>query len=475
MSITRRVFLKASAAVAVPIFVSSKVFGANETINIGVIGLGIRGTQSHVPEFSKLSGVRVTALADPDKTRTASTLKTMQEKGLNHQIDQYEDMRRVFDRTDIHAVSIATMNHWHALATIWACQAGKHVYVEKPLSHFIWEGRQMVNAAKKYNRIVQHGTQLRSCPSIVEAIKWTKAGNLGKILYVTAFANKVRQSIGKRQEPLPLPNDFNYDLWCGPAQADPIYRNKIQYDCSFTWNMGDGESLNQGVHQIDVARWLLGIEGMPKRTLSMGGRFLFNDAGDVPNTQIIYYDYPDVPILYSTYNLSESKNSKKAENFRFTSVGITIDCENGWVGISHSPYCVAYDKNDKIIQKWSTGGDHFQNFVNAVRNGNNNDLASDVLCGHLSTRIGHAGNISYRLGERANVSEQKKVVADYPYFAEMHERYLKHLAAHEIDPNETILGRWLECDTENECFVGNDDAYKFARGSYRKPYLIPNL
>ena len=480
MSISRRVFLKTSAlasmAVASPLLVPKSVFGANETIHVGIVGLGGRGTGAHVPAFSALPNVKVVALADPDKPRMAAAVKWMQEKNYSHQVDQYEDFRTMYDRDDIQAVGIATMNYWHGLNTIWACQAGKHVFCEKPLSHFIWEGRQMVNAARKYNRIVQHGTQLRSLGAVRDAIAWIKAGNLGKIKYITAYANKPRTSIGNRTEPLPLPEGLNYDLWCGPAQDGPIYRDRLQYDCSFTWNMGDGESSNQGVHQIDVARWVLDIDEMPRRVISLGGRFLFNDQGDVPNTQIIYYDYPEVPILYEVHNLRMAKNSNDVLRFRgFSQDGIVVDCEGGWVGIDHGAWCVAHDKEDKKIRSWNDGGDIFANFIDAVRAGNRDLLDADILEGQISTRIGHVGNISYRLGHKADVNTQKQAIEDYPLMVEMHKRYLDHIAAHDIDPSETILGEWLTCDTANECFVDNAEANRLVKGFYRNPYIVEDF
>ena len=478
MTLTRRNFLKATVAfgVATPFFIPQTVFGANETIHVGVVGLGNRGRASHVPDFSALPNVKVVALADPDKTRTAAAAKWIQEKNYSHKVDQYEDFREMYDRDDIQAVGVATMNYWHGLNTIWACQAGKHVFCEKPLAHFIWEGRQMVNAARKYNRIVQHGTQLRSLGAVREAIAWIKAGNLGKIKYITAYANKPRVPIGNRAEPLPLPEGFNYDLWCGPAQDDPLYRDRLQYDCSFTWNMGDGESLNQGVHQVDVARWVLDIEEMPRRVISLGGRFLFNDRGDVPNTQIIYYDYPDVPILYEVHNLRMAKDSNAVEKFRgFSQDGIVVDCEGGWVGIDHGARSIAYDKENKEIRSWNGGGNNFANFIDAVRAGNRALLDADVLEGQISTRIGHTGNISYRLGRKADVNTQKKAIENYPYMVEMHKRYLDHIAAHDIDPSETILGEWLVCDTVKECFVDNPEANRLAKGFYRAPYLVEEI
>src|SRR3990172_6060698 len=273
----RRDFIKSSLAAGITLALPfSRVRGADDRILVGVIGLGGRGSAAHVPSFEKQEGVTVAALSDPDKERTDAAAK-MIESNYSHKADQYIDMRRLLDRKDIDVIGNATQNYWHGLSTIWACQAGKHVYVEKPLSHYIWEGRQMVNAARKYDRLVQCGTQHRSEANIAAAIKWVQDGNLGKIKYITAFANKARSSCGKRATPLPIPDTVDCDLWCGPAKKLPIYRDMLQYDCSFDWNTGDGESCNQGVHEVDVARWCLGEELLPRRVMSIGGRFLFND------------------------------------------------------------------------------------------------------------------------------------------------------------------------------------------------------
>ena len=473
MILTRRNFMKATAAVGVaaPFFVPQSAFGANETVAVGIVGLGIRGAGEHLPRFARQANVKVVAMADPDMARTNAAVKKL-ETDFAQKADGYADMRKMFERKDIDAIGNATMNYWHGLATIWACEAGKHVYCEKPLSHFIWEGRQMVNAAEKYNRLVQCGTQNRSRQSTHDAMEYVKSGKLGKIKYITAFANKPRGHIGKRAEPLPIPATVDYDLWCGPAQDGPVYRNNLQYDCSFTWNMGDGESANQGVHEIDIARWVLGINELPRRVISLGGRFVWDDAGDVPNTQLIYYDYAEVPILYEVHNMRADKNpqSPAANTLGFTT-GIIVHCEAGKVYIDNGG-TAAFDAEDKRIASWGAGDTHFENFISAVRSGRKEDLNADVLVGHISTTICNAGNVSYRLGKKASVSEQKATIADVPLFGEMHERYLKHIAQHDVDPNTTILGPWLTCDPANECFKDNDEANKIVRGSYRNPYLV---
>jgi len=249
MSITRRQFVKGSAAAATalsfPMVASSRVLGANDEILMGQVGLGGRGRGAHIPLFEGQEGVTIVALSDPDRERMGAAAKLIEDK-FGHTAEQYQDMREMFDRKDLDCIGNATQNYWHGLSTIWACQRGKHVYVEKPLSHYIWEGRQMVNAARKYDVLVQCGTQHRSETNFEQAFAWIREGHLGKIKYLTAFANKPRNSCGKRDTPLEIPESVDYDLWCGPARKEPIYRNQLQYDCSFFWNTGDGESLPSG-------------------------------------------------------------------------------------------------------------------------------------------------------------------------------------------------------------------------------------
>ena len=475
MAMTRRQFVKrsvaAAAAISAPMVASSRVLGANDEILVGVVGLGGRGKGAHVPSFQKQKGVTVVALSDPDAQRVGSAAGMIESK-YGHKVEQYVDMREMFDRKDIDVIGNATQNYWHGLSTVWACQAGKQVYVEKPLSHYIWEGRQMVNAARKYDRIVQCGTQRRSQQNVAKAIKWIHEGHLGKIQYVTAFANKPRSSCGKRDTPLPIPETVDFDLWCGPAKKVPIFRDRLQYDCSFDWNTGDGESCNQGVHEVDVARWCLGETMLPKRVMSIGGRFVFNDACDVPNTQIIYYDFPTAPLLYELHNLRMAKGSNDIPTFHGERTGVVVQCEGGSVSLLRG---IAWDKEGKEVQKFSGGGDHFVNFIEAVRKGDRSHLNGEVEVGHLSTAICHTGNISCRVGQVASQKEQQAAVKDIPIFSEMHDRFLEHLAANEVDPNTATLGPWLDVDRENECFKGHTDANKLAHGFYREPFVVPDL
>ncbi len=475
MSLSRRRFLRhsaaATAALGFPMVASSRVLGANDDIAVGLIGLGGRGRGAHLPSFESQQGVTVVALSDPDRQRMGSAASIIQDK-YQRKVEQFTDMRRLLDLKQIDVIGNATQNYWHGLSTIWACQAGKHIYVEKPLSHYIWEGRQMVAAARKYDRIVQCGTQRRSQASIAAAIKWIREGNLGRIKYITAFANKARTSCGKRDTPLPIPETIDFDLWCGPAGKVPIYRNQLQYDCSFDWNTGDGESCNQGVHEMDVARWCLGETGLPRKVMSIGGRFLFDDACDVPNTQIIYYDFPTAPVLYEVHNLRKAKGSSESPDFRGERVGVVVDCEGGSVSLMRG---IAWDSDGKEIKRFSGGGDHFVNFIEAVRAGDREKLNAEVEVGHISTAVTHTGNISYRLGHVASQRDQRAAVRDIPIWNDMYDRFLAHLEANEIDPNTATLGPWLEVDRDNERFENSQEANRLVRGRYREPYVVPDL
>ncbi len=473
-AITRRGFLKgtvmAGAVMALP---SSRVRGANDRIRVGLIGCGGRGVGAHLPGFASQAGVVVVAVSDPDSQRTAAAAKTIETK-YGYKADQYADMRKLLDRKDIDVIANATQNYWHGLSTIWTCQAGKHTYVEKPLSHFIWEGRQMVNAARKYHRIAQCGTQHRSEVHFTEAIQWIRAGHLGKIKYVVAFDNKPRVSCGKRETPLPIPESIDYDLWCGPAKKLPIYRDRLQYDCSFDWNTGDGESCNQGVHEIDVARWCLGEEGLPRRVISLGGRFVFDDACDVPNAQIAYYDFATAPVLYEIHNLTKAKGSKEMPNFRGEGVGVIVECEGGSVSLYRG---VAWDKDGKEVKKFTGGGDHFVNFIDAVRKNDPKVLNADIQVGHVSTAVCHTGNISYRVGKKASRKQMQARLQDVPLFLPVFERFMEHLTAHGIDVNaKTVtLGPWLTVDAGNERFRNHAAANRLVRGMYRAPYTVPEV
>ena len=474
--LNRRQFVRgtaaASAVLAVPAFAPRHVLGANEEIRVGVVGCGIRG-RHHIERFARQSGVRVTAVCDPDRSRSAAEATRINQQYGNTPA-QFIDPRKMIERGELDVVAVATMQYWHALPTIWACQAGMDVYVEKPLAHYIAEGQRMVQAARKYKRLVQIGTQYRATGAVIDTIRFLQEGGLGKIQYVTAFANKPRTSIGLRDTPLPIPDSVDYDLWCGPADNGPIFRDRLQYDCSFTWDKGDGESCNQGVHEIDVARWLLNEPGLPRRVISVGGRFVFNDAGDVPNTQIIYYDYPSAPVLYEVHNLRAAKGSNEVPTFRGYHTDVCAQCEGGYAMVRSGHI---FDHDGNRVRTIGGGENVFENFIAAVRSRRQEDLAADILNGHISTAVTHVGNISYRVGQQANQAEVCERIAGVKLFEDMFDRMVDHLKVHEIDVDDRTLtlGQWLDVDTENECIKDHDEANAIVQGFYRAPYLLPDV
>ena len=291
--LNRRDFLKTTSvgagAAALTMGLKPAKAGANDTIRIGVIGLRGRG-KSHINGFDALPGVEVVAMCDVDKSVLSQRASELEAKS-QRKITRYIDMRRMFDDKSIDAVSIATPNHWHSLAGIWAMQAGKDVYVEKPLSHNIWEGRQLVKAARKYNRMCQHGTQGRSTPAIREAVQKLREGVIGDVYMARGLCYKWRPSIGKKPD-APVPPGVHYDMWLGPAPKRAFSENRFHYNWHWNWSYGNGDIGNQGVHEMDMARWGLGV-GLPTQVQSMGGQFMFDDDKEVPNTQIATFAYPE--------------------------------------------------------------------------------------------------------------------------------------------------------------------------------------
>jgi len=270
---SRRAFLRQTALATAVVGVSPRLWGqvagASSDIRVAVVGFGGRGG-SHISAFSKMPGVRLVALCDCDEMILGAGGKKCADQGKP--VKGYRDYRQVLEAKDVDVIASATPNHWHSLNVVWACQAGKDVYIEKPISHNVWEGRQAVEAARKYRRIVQSGTQSRSSRTgIAAAVEWVRAGNLGKIKVSRALCYKRRASIGKVDGPQPIPPEIDYDLWCGPAEKLPLMRKRLHYDWHWVWNTGNGDLGNQGIHEMDVARWFLGVMELSPRVLSVGG------------------------------------------------------------------------------------------------------------------------------------------------------------------------------------------------------------
>ncbi|HQI27430.1 MAG TPA: Gfo/Idh/MocA family oxidoreductase [Sedimentisphaerales bacterium] len=344
--ISRRDFVRRSVVAGLSLAVPfTKVRGANDAVRVAVVGIRSQG-RNHINWFRKIPGVRVVAICDADKSFLDREVKSFAER--NEKVDTYVDYRKLLDDRNIDAVITATPNHWHALATVWACQAGKDVYVEKPVSHNIWEGRQMVEAVRKYNRIVQSGTQRRSDQGLREALEYIRQGSLGKITLIRGFVYVRRDSIGKVEGPQPVPESVDYNLWCGPAPVMPLMRKTLHYDWHWTWPTGDGDFGNNGIHYIDLCRWFAGKRELAPRVLGLGGRFGYIDDGQTPNTMIVFYDYKPAPILFEVRGLPRAKGESAMDNLRgVNDGGVIVVFENGYFAGGW-----AYDKDGKKIRQF---------------------------------------------------------------------------------------------------------------------------
>jgi predicted dehydrogenase len=497
----RRRFLSQSAATGV--FYIAKTSWAQkspgDTVNVAVVGFGGRGG-SHISGYRALSkeGVRVAALCDVDRRVLDKGVSGFKDEKL--QPTGYTDIRKLLENKDVDAISIATPNHWHSLATIWGIQAGKDVYVEKPVSHNVWEGRQMVNAARKYNKIVQTGTQCRSSRTgIYEAVQWVQAGNLGKINLSRGLCYKRRASIGKWDAPDEAPADsgksdskkkgkgggvngipdtVDYNLWCGPApMQEPLHRQKLHYDWHWIWSYGNGDLGNQGIHQMDIARWFLGEMELSPRVWSVGGRLGYVDDGETANTQILYHDYAKAPLIFEVRGLPSSKESKDMDKLKGAGVGVIVECEGGYVVVPSYSQAIAYDKEGKEIKSWKGSEDHFKNFINACRSRRKEDLNADILEGHLSSGLCHTGNISYRLGKKAQPDAILEKIKGDKFAAESFGRMKEHLAKNEVDVTKDLLtvGPSLKFDPKTERFIDNDAANALVKDKYREPFVVPEI
>ena len=415
--VSRRDFLKASAKATSGIaalqgitFLArpEKVLGANDRVRVAVCGLHGRG-KLHLSAFSHLSNVEVAAVCDVDENVLRTRLGEVSGKPQT-----FIDIRKLLEDKSIDAVSIATPNHWHSLMAIWACQAGKDVYVEKPCSHNLWEGRQLVRAAEKYNRIVQHGTQIRSSAAIQEAIKGLHEGAVGEVYLARGLCFKWRDTIGHAPEES-VPSGVHYDLWTGPAPLKPFTRNRFHYNWHWSWDTGNGDLGNQGVHQVDVARWGLGLK-FPNRISAVGGHFMFDDDQQTPNTLNCAFEFnlPDgkrkmiefeVRHWITNNEAGVGRGNLAAAKKRFfghhNTIGNIFYGANGYLATGDedgSSYGIWLGRDEKSGPHGHGGGDHFANFIDCVRSRKKEDLNAPIEEGHISCALVHLANASYRLG-----------------------------------------------------------------------------
>jgi predicted dehydrogenase len=462
--------------------VAAKKGPAADQLRVAVVGVNGRG-MSHVGAFagnSKLNTV-VTVVCDADEGVIGRAMKTIE--GRQGQAPRFEqDIRKVVESKDIDIVSIATPNHWHALAAIWALQNGKDVYVEKPVSHNVSEGRRIVEVARKYNRICQAGTQSRSTKGMRDAMAFLHAGKLGKIRLARGLCYKLRGSIGKVDGPQPVPATCNYVLWCGPAPVKPLMRKRLHYDWHWVWDTGNGDLGNQGIHEMDKARWGLGKNELARSVVSVGGRFGYVDDGQTANTQICVFDYGDCELIFEVRGLPSTspfpgkaspQTALKPSNY----VGNVFYGSEGFLVCPSYSGGIAYSNDGEIIQRFNGGSDaeHFANFIKAVRDRKAEELNGDILEGHLSSALCHLGNISYRLGDEQPFGQSAKAFARDKDAGATFESMEKHLADSKIDLQAVRcrVGRKLTVDPAREVFVGDKQADQMLTREYRKGFEVP--
>ncbi|MBM3992765.1 MAG: Gfo/Idh/MocA family oxidoreductase [Planctomycetes bacterium] len=448
--------------------------GANERINVAVIGVRSRG-RDHITGLAGRHNCVVTHVCDVDTAVVGGAVElARQRQGSAPTVVQ--DLRRIMENRDIHAVSIATPNHWHALAGIWAMQNGKHVYVEKPVSHNVWEGRRLVEASRHYDKICQAGTQIRSEPNIREAIEFLRSGGLGRCSVARGLCYKRRNTIGRVNGPQQAPRTMDYNLWCGPASNAAPRRNNpafgpVHYDWHWIWEYGNGDLGNQGIHQMDVARWGLGKSELSRSVMSLGGRFGYVDDGETPNTQVGLFDYGDCELIFEVRGLFPMGDYRTAQ------VGNVFHCANGYLVMTNYSTATAFDNNNNVVRRFNSNrrGDHYGNFVAAIRSGRRQDLQGEILEGHISSALCHIVNVSHRLGRTVAFSRRDGILGEHREGNETLNRMIDHLRAREVNLDQAMLtvGRRLTLDVRAETFGNDAEANRLLTREYREGFVVP--
>ena len=475
---------------------ASRAVSPNDKIGIAIVGAGGR-SKSHITAWLKDPRTEILYVVDIDEAAGNKKCDQIAKEQGKRPVF-VTDMRRAFDDDSVKAVSTATPNHWHALCGIWAMQAGKDVYVEKPICHNVAEGIALIAAAKKYKRVCQTGTQCRSNPAIQDAVKFMNEGGIGEVNFARGLCYKRRKSIGALGD-YPVPENVDFNQWSGPAKfSDPkITRTRFHYDWHWQRLYGNGDSGNQGPHQTDIARWGLGIDEHPTSVISYGGRLGYQaerkdqayvDAGDTANTQVTVYDYGDKCIVFETRGLELKSGDDELDRLfasdpkkkRRNKIGVVFYGSEGYLVQKTYTSCVAYDKDFKEIKQFGGAGDHFGNFLDVCESRKMEDLNADARVGHLSAGLSHLGNISYYLGENNKVSAEEaaevlKGVESLDDNQKTLVRTLLHLkdSGGNLDKSPISMGPHLKFDPKNEVFTNSSKANEMLTRDYREGFICP--
>lgn len=475
---SRRGFLQTSAAAGSSMLLlgtraSGNILGANDRLRIAVAGLNGRG-QSHLSGWMEQPNVEIAYLIDPDKKVLSSAMKGVEAKlGENFKAKGIADLREALDDRNLDAISVATPNHWHSLITIWAAQAGKHVYVEKPMSHDVAEGRIAVEAQRKYGVVIQHGTQSRSNAGIAGLHEAIQAGKFGKLKISYGYCCKPRGSIGHKPISDP-PENLDWNLWRGPAVIDQFHGNYVHYNWHWFWKTGNGDLNNQGTHQLDIARWALDKDVThPVRAMAIGGRFQWNDQGETPNTMMGIAEYANgQQVFFNVRNVNYPEYEKQVENeYYFEDGGKIIR------GLYYSPGSSEGDKLDLPPGKVTPGG-NWTAFITACRAGKPELANGNVDDAHYGCVLGHLMNNSYRLGEKVPFNSKAGRFGDNKdaaeHFQKLHEVMHGGVGVPE-DGTEYTVGPWLTFDPKTESHTGHfaKEANVLLKDPNRQGFEIP--
>jgi hypothetical protein len=448
--------------------------GPNDKIRVAVIGVNGQGG-GHINEWMSNRDCQLVAICDCDPNAFAKHKKRFLEQ--NYPLPDYEqDVRRLLERKDIDAVSIATPNHWHALMAVWAMQSGKDVYVEKPCSYNVEEGRVITNWARKLGRMCQMGVQSRSMPGMRQTIEFVRGGGVGPVKVAHALCYKRRTSIGLVDTPVPLPEGIDFDLWAGPAPAVRPIRERLHYDWHWNQLTGNGDLGNQNPHELDKARWGLGLQSLPKRVVSLGGRLGYVDNGNVANSQLTVFQWDDALLISDVRGLEIKTPVTFGLAVEPLRVGNIWWGTEGYVVAPSYTSGAAFDYEGKQLGAWSGGSyqNHFANFVKAIKSRRHEDLHLDIEDGHLSSALAHLGNVSWALGEPVEPGTPPRLAADNQQVRETLASFDAHLAENDVDFSVTplSLGRLLTIDPETE--RSNDaEANRLFTREYRKGFELP--
>ncbi len=446
----------------------AKKVGANERVRVACIGFRGQG-RSHIGAYAGKDDAEVVALVDVDKAQWSKGIKICKDRGQKKEPRCFQDLRKALDDKTINAVSIATPNHWHALAAILAMEAGKDVYVEKPVSHNVSEGRRMVEAARRWGRICQTGTQCRSYKGTRDAVEYVHDGKIGKLLVARGLCWKNRGPIGLVEGDQPIPESIDYNMWIGPAPMKPLRRRQLHYDWHWIWDYGNGDLGNQGIHQMDIARWGLFKQELPQSVIGVGGRFGYKDNGETPNTHITFCDYGDCQLTFEVRGLT-------TQPFKGAKVGVIFHGTEGYVVLDEYRHGTAFDLDGNKIREFEGGGDHHGNFLDAVRSRKHTDLNADILQGHLSSALCHLGNLSYRVGEQVPFDPRAKAFGDNKEAFATLERFKDHLKDNSVamEGSPYALGKKIMIDQKNESITNCAKARAMLTREYRKGFALPS-